>query len=74
MIIKPFSSQKALQAYNQQMTIKARNSSGKGKDLIPGELITISEESRNRLAAAKGAHEIVNNLTGKETPVGKGDR
>ena len=66
MIIKPFCSQKVLQAYNRQLTIITRVSTGKGKELIPKDLITISEESRNRLARTKGAHEIVNNLTKAE--------
>jgi hypothetical protein len=63
MVITPFYTQKILQAYNQQMTLKTRVSSGKGKDLIPKDSISISAESRKRLAMAKGASEMVKNLT-----------
>jgi hypothetical protein len=63
MVINTFYTQKILQAYNQQMTLKTRVSSGKGKELIPKDSITISAESRKRLAMAKGAPEIVKNLT-----------
>jgi hypothetical protein len=67
MVITPFYTQKILQAYNQQMTLKTRVSSGKGKELIPKDSITISAESRNRLAMAKGSPEIVKNLTNPGT-------
>jgi hypothetical protein len=67
MVITPFYTQKILQAYNQQMTLKTRVSSGKGKELIPKDSITISAESRKRLAIANGAPEIVNNLTNSES-------
>jgi hypothetical protein len=67
MVITPFYTQKILQAYNQQMTLKTRVSSGKGKELIPRDSITISAESRKRLATANGGPKIVNNLTNPES-------
>jgi hypothetical protein len=67
MVITPFYTQKILQAYNQQLTMKTRVSSGKGKELLPKDSITISAESRNRLAMVKGAPGIVNNLTNLES-------
>jgi hypothetical protein len=67
MVITPFYTQKILQAYSQQLTMKTRVSSGKGKELIPKDSITISAEGQKKLAMAKGAQGIVNNLTNAQS-------
>ncbi len=63
MVINPYHTQKIIDAYNQQLTIKSRVSTGKAKELSPKDMITISEESKRRLAVAKTEQESVNLLT-----------
>ena len=72
MVITPFYTRKIIEAYNQQLTIKSRISAGKGKELASKDMITISEESKKRLAAAKSESEPVNLLTKKQGPQTKG--
>lgn len=72
MVITHFYTQKIIDAYNQQLTIKSRVSAGKAKELAPKDVIIISEESKRRLAAAKNESEGVNLLTKKQEPQPKG--
>jgi len=66
MVITPFNTQKIIEAYNQQLTIRTRVSAGKTKDLVPKDLVTISEESKKQLAAAKSFQESVKSLTNNQ--------
>ncbi len=72
MIITPFNTQKIIEAYNQQLTIRTRASTGKTKDLVPKDVVTISEESKKQLAAAKSSQEPVKSLTKNQGPQAKG--
>ena len=66
MVINPFHTQKIIAAYNQQLTMKTRFSAGKIKDLVPKDLVTISEESKRRLAAAGNPQTTVKSLTNNQ--------
>jgi hypothetical protein len=72
MVITPFHTRKTIEAYNQQLTIKSRTCAGRGKELASIDVITISEESKKRLAAAKSELEPVNLLTRNQNPQAKG--
>jgi hypothetical protein len=72
MVITPFNTQKIIEAYNQQLTIRSRVSTGKTKDLVPKDVVTISEESKKQLAAAKSFQEPVKSLTKNQGPQAKG--
>ena len=72
MVITPFNTQKIIEAYNQQLTIRTRVSTGKTKDLVPKDVVTISEESKKQLAAAKSFQEPVKSLTKNQGPQAKG--
>jgi hypothetical protein len=72
MVINPFHTQKIIEAYNQQLTIRTRVSTGKTKDLVPKDVVTISEESKKQLAAAKSFQEPVKSLTNNQRPQAKG--
>jgi len=63
MVITYFYTQKIIQAYNQQSSIKSHAYAGKAKDLVPRDVIAISTEGKRQLAAAKGTQEAVNSLT-----------
>ena len=63
MVITPFHTKKIIEAYNQQLTIRTRVSIGKTKDLVPKDVVTISEESKKQLAAAGSLQEPVESLT-----------
>jgi hypothetical protein len=67
MVINPIYAQKVLKAYNLQLSMRARTSKGKKNGLAPGDVITISPESKKKSMAAKISQEIVNNLT-KNSP------
>jgi hypothetical protein len=67
MVINPIYTQKVLKAYNLQLSMRARTSKGKKNGLAPGDVITISPESKKKSLAAKISQEIVNNLT-KNSP------
>jgi hypothetical protein len=72
MVITPFNTQKIIEAYNRQLTIRTRASTGKTKDLVPKDVVTISEESKKQLAAAKSFQEPVKSLTKNQGPQAKG--
>lgn len=72
MVITPFNTQKIIEAYNRQLTIRTRVSTGKTKDLVPKDVVTISEESKKQLAAAKSFQEPVKSLTKNQGPQAKG--
>ncbi len=72
MVITPFYTRKIIEAYNQQLTIKTRIFGGKGKEIASRDVITISEESKKRLAAAKSEPGSVNLLTKNQWPQAKG--
>jgi hypothetical protein len=72
MVITPFQNKKFIEAYNQQLTIRTRVSIGKNKDLVPKDLVTISEESRRRIAADRSFPEPVKSMTNNRGPSTKG--
>jgi hypothetical protein len=72
MVITPFNTQKIIEAYNRQLTIRTRASTGKTKDLVPKDVVTISEESKKQLAAAKSFQEPVKSMTKNHGPQAKG--
>jgi len=72
MVITHFHTQKIIDAYNQQLTIKSRVSASKAKELAPKDVITISEESKRQLAAAKIEQQSVSYLTKNPEPKAKG--
>ena len=63
MVINPIYTQKVLRAYSEQLSMRPRTSKGKKSNLGPGDVITISPESKMKSMAAKISQEIVNNLT-----------
>jgi hypothetical protein len=72
MVITPFNTQKIIEAYNQQLSVRTRVSTGKTKDLVPKDVVTISEESKKQLAAARSFQEPVKSLTKNQGPQAKG--
>jgi hypothetical protein len=67
MVINPIYTQQVLKAYNLQLSMRPRTSKGKKNSLAPGDVITISPESKRKSMVFKISQEIVNNLT-KNTP------
>jgi hypothetical protein len=67
MVINPIYTQKVLKAYNLQLSMRPRTSKGKKNSLAPGDMITISPESKRKSMVFKISQEIVNNLT-KNSP------
>jgi hypothetical protein len=67
MVINSICTQKVLKAYNLQLSMRPRTSKGKKNSLAPGDVITISPESKRKSMALKISQEIVNNLT-KNSP------
>ena len=72
MIITAFNTPKIIEAYNQQLTIRTRVSTGKTKDQVPKDVVTISEESKRQLAAAKSFQDPVKDLTNNQGSPRKG--
>lgn len=72
MVITPFHTQKIIEAYNQQLTIRTRVSTGKAKDVVPKDVVTISAESKRQLAADKSFSEPVKLLTSNQGSSKKG--
>jgi hypothetical protein len=72
MVITPFHARKIIEAYNQQGTIRTRVSTGKAKDLVPKDVVTISQESRRRLVADSIFQEPVKSLTSNQGSSKKG--
>jgi hypothetical protein len=73
MVITPFHTQKIIEAYNQQLTIRTRVSTGKAKDQVPKDVVVISAESKKQLAAAKTFQVPVKSLTNNQGSSKKGE-
>ncbi len=73
MVITPFNTKKIIEAYNQQLAVRTRVSTGKAKDLVPKDVVTISEESKKQLVAARSFQEPVKSLTNNQGSPKKGE-
>ncbi len=67
MDINPIYTQRVLKAYNEQLSMRPKTSKSKRNASAPGDVISISTESKRKFMAAKISQEIVNNLTKKTT-------